>query len=77
MLLITPFPMIKGQLLLKQRSCQETYTSVKLRPTGFCRGDFMDKYEKARYIEESKAKTKKKKVIKEKVEEPKKSKLAE
>jgi len=37
----------------------------------------MDKYEKARYIEESKAKTKKKKVIKEKVEEPKKSKLAE
>jgi hypothetical protein len=34
----------------------------------------MDKYEKARYIEEQKAKAKKKKVVK---EEPKKSKLAE
>jgi len=37
----------------------------------------MDKYEKARYIEALKTKTKKKKVAKEKVEEPKKSKLAE
>ncbi len=37
----------------------------------------MDKYEKARYIEDLKAKTKKKKVVKEKIEEPKKSKLEE
>lgn len=37
----------------------------------------MDRYEKARYIESLKAKAKKKKVVKEKVEEPKKSKLAE
>ena len=50
---------------------------MKLRLTGFCRGDFMDRYEKARYIESLKAKAKKKKVVKEKVEEPKKSKLAE